>query len=154
MREGKDGQPMQESTLWAVGTVAGLAVLGASAGAAIVLPGSFTPAAFAAIMFGGIFLASGLAMQLYRRGHDYAVLVGGLSGFLGMFLFFATPIGVMLARGDGMPMGDVSLLLVVPALATGGAAAGGTLFLAHGVKRYRAKHGLVHAPQSVEKPER
>jgi hypothetical protein len=143
---------MQESTLWAVGVVAGLTVLGASAGAAIVLTDHFTPAAFSAILFGAIFLTSGLAMQLYRRGHDYSTLVGGLAGLLSMLAFFGTPIAVMLARGDALPTGAVAVLLVVPALVNGAACAGGTLFLAHGVKRYRAKNGLVHAPNGAESP--
>ena len=50
---------MQESTLWAVSSVAGLTVLGAAGGAAVVLTDNFTPAAFAAMMFAGMFLACG-----------------------------------------------------------------------------------------------
>ena len=38
-------------------------------------------------------------------------------------------------------------LLVVPPLVVGASGAAGTLFLAGGVRRYREKHGLVHAPK-------
>jgi len=145
---------MQESTLWAVTSVAGLTVLGGSAGAAVVLTDHLSPAAFAATMFAAIFLACGFAMQLYRRGHDYATLVGGLAGFLGTFAFFATPTAVDLAQGQSFPAADLAMLLIVPALAAGALCAGGTLFLMRGVKRYRAKHGMIHAPQGVEQPER
>ncbi|MEA3201275.1 MAG: hypothetical protein QOE90_2703 [Thermoplasmata archaeon] len=145
---------MQESTLWAVSSVAGLTVLGAAGGAAVVLTDNFTPAAFAAMMFAGMFLACGFAMQLYRRGHDYATLVGGLAGFLATFAFFATPVGIDLARGQSFPPLDLAMLLVVPALVAGSLSAGGTLFLMRGVRRYRAKNGLIHAPQGVERPER
>jgi hypothetical protein len=143
---------VQESTLWAVGTVAGLAVLGASAGAAVVLTDGLTPAAFAALLFADVFLASGFAMQLYRRGHDDSTLVGGLAGFLGTFAFFAAPVAVDLARGLAFAQADLALLLVVPALVSGALAAGGTLFLASGVRRYRARHGPRHAPAGLEKP--
>ncbi|GEM_PF-3681681 len=143
---------MDESTLWALGSVAGLTVLGASAGAAVVLTGGFTPAAFSATLFGAIFLASGLAVQLYRRGKDYSTLVGGLGGFLSVFAFFATPIAVLLAQGDLPSTSEVWVVLLVPPLVAGAASAGGTLFLASGVRRYRAKNGLIHAPQRVDKP--
>src|SRR5581483_4394254 len=130
---------MEESTLWGAGTIVGLAILGASAGAAIVLPGGFSPGAFAATLFIAIFLASGFAMQLYRRGLDHAVLVGGLAGFAGVFAFFALPIGIELSDGTALDMTGVATLLIVPPLVAGARAAGGTLFLARGVKRYREK---------------
>lgn len=140
---------MEESTLWAVGTVGGLTVLGASAGAAIVLTDTFSPVAFAVTLFLAIFLSCGFAMQLYRRGLDYSVLVGGLAGFLSVFAFFAAPVAVSLAQGVTYELQGLLLLLVVPPLVTGASAAFGTLFLMGGVKRYRAKHGMVHAPEQA-----
>ena len=138
---------MEESTLWAAGTVGGLAVLGASAGVAVALADAFTPPLFAAALFVAMFLACGMAMQLYRRGLDHSTLVGGLAGGLCVFAFFAAPVAVSVASGDPYDdLAGVATLLVVPALVAGGVSAGGTLFLASGVRRYREKNGMVHAP--------
>jgi hypothetical protein len=138
---------VDESTLWSVGTIAGLAVLGGALGAALVLTGHFDGAVFASVLFGTVFLSSGMAMQLYRRGADHASLVGGLAGFAATFAFFATPIAVRaLQEGFGDPYGTAILLVVAP-LVAGGLCAGGTLYLVEGVKRYRARNGMVHAPK-------
>jgi len=138
---------VDENTLWAVCTVAGLGILGAALGAGLVLTGHFDGAVFASVLFGTVFLSAGMSMQLYRRGADYSVLVGGLSGFAATFGFFATPIIVRAAQeGFGDPYGTAILCIVAP-LVAGALSGGGTLYLVQGVKRYRAKNGLVHAPQ-------
>lgn len=141
------GMVVQESTLWATGTVAGLAILGASAGSAVVLTSQLTPASFASALFIAIFLSCAFAMQLYRRGLDHSTLVGGLAGFASVFAFFAAPSAANLAQGYTVDLAGLATLLVVPALVAGAISAGGTLFLARGVRQYREKHGLVHAPR-------
>jgi hypothetical protein len=138
---------MDESDLWTFGVPAGLALLG-GAGGALGLALGVSAAGFAAAFFVATFLASGLAMQLYRRGSDRAVLVGSVSGALSMLAFFAVPIGASAATG----VGDVDeaaavMLLVVAPLAAGGIAGAGTLVLTDGVRRYRAQHGMRHAPR-------
>lgn len=138
---------MEESSLWAWGTILGLTVLGGSAGAAFVLTGIFDGAVFAAVLFAAMFLSCGMAMQLYRRGQDYSTLVGGLSGGLSVLAFFAVPIAASGLQGGVLDVQGVAMLLVVAPLVTGGLSAAGTLFLASGVRRYRARHGLRHAPR-------
>ena len=138
---------VRESTLWAWGSVIGLTVLGAAAGAAVILTERFSANAFAGVIFAALFLSCGMAMQLYRRGQDYSTLVGALCGALSVFAFFAAPILVGLLEGKSMETTGAAILLIVAPLTAGAIAAAGTLFLASGVKRYRVKHGRIHAPR-------
>lgn len=145
---------MDDAIAWAAGTVGGLTLLGAAGGLGLlVAPPALlateggAEGAIGAAFFVAVFVACGLAMQIFRRGKPWSALVGASAAGLALLAFFGAPFAIDAARGDAVPARDaLVLMLVLPTLAALVAAAG-TLLLADGVKRYRAKHGLAHAPR-------
>lgn len=136
---------MEESTLWTVGSLLGCALLGAAGGALVLAQGSLTEAQFAAAMFVAMFVGPAMGLQLYRRGLGKATATAGACGALAVLAFFAIPVGA--SFGPDTDLGAISLFLVVAPMVAGAVSAGGALFLARGVDRYRSEHGLKHAPK-------
>lgn len=165
---------MHESALWAWGTPIGLGVLGASAGLVLLAaPPDFLAAAAGAgaflgsVFFVAVFLSCAFALQIYRRrgvsiplsgtaplagsrvgprGLDASPLVASASSALALFAFFAAPFALDLSRGVPLDEQGALLLLVVVPLLAAAVSGAGALVLAGGVERYRAQHGLRHAP--------
>ena len=148
---------MEDATLWTWCSLLGLFVLGGAVAAAFwAAPPSFTrTAAGATTLLGGLvfvdlFLASALGAQVYRRGGRGAPLVGAGSGALFVLGFFGTILGIGAWQDGGLRSLDVPaavIFLAVAPVMLAALSAGGTLFLADGVRRYRAEHGLKHAPR-------
>lgn len=136
---------MDESTLWTWGVPVGMATLGLAGGGLMLATEAFTMPAMVAALFVDLFVASALAVQVHRRGLGRPTLVGGLAGGIGILAFFLVPLWPPFAAGADVA-GEVTLLVFAP-LVAGALSAGGSLFLARGVDRYRAEHGLVHAPK-------
>lgn len=137
---------MDRSLAWTAGILAALGALGYAAGslvAALGLP--FGPGALVAVLFWTTFLASALALQMYRRGMPRSAPVAALAGGLGSGAFFGALIRPFEAAAVD-PLAALVFLGFVPVVVAfmSGASA---LFLARGVREYREKHGLKHAPR-------
>ena len=136
--------------LYGAFVVAGLVVLGASAGVTVLVnqEGSFSMGQLVALFFCGIFLASAMGAQMYRRDLAGSVLVSALSGGLALLAFFGVPFWLLTYYGFEAPSPRVmgTFLLVVPLVAFGLSGAG-AMFLVEGVKRYRSRFGMLHAPR-------
>ena len=139
---------MDRSLRWMLGCGAGMLLGGAAAAYAWFALGTFREPAFAGMLFLVIVAASFLGAQAYRRGLRWAVPTGGLSAAMGILGFFAVPLGPPLLDPDsGIDLGAVAFLVGVAAAFAVACAAGGAYFLSRGVDRYRAEHGMVHAPR-------
>lgn len=148
---------MDESRLWVAGSVAGLFLLGAVAGSTVgVAPPAFAATAVGARVFLAlsiflvVFLACAFALQIYRRRSRFgsrdvrlAVATAALSAWSAAFAFFGAP----LAAQGGATTPEIIAFLVAAPLLAGALSAGGTAFLARGVDKYRAAHGMAHAPK-------
>lgn len=137
---------MDEPAAWWIALLVGLPLLGASAGTLVALGAwHYTPAALAGTFFVAAFLSSGLALQAYRRALGRPELLAGASGGLGVLAFF----GAALALGPGVDADPLAALVLLGAapVAAGAIAAAGASVLAKGVDRYRAEHGMRHAPR-------
>jgi hypothetical protein len=130
--------------------VVGLTVLGASAGVAVLVSqeGIVTGSELVALFVVAMFLASVMGAQMYRRDLEGSTLVGALAGGLSVLAFFAVPFYVLTTFGYAAPSARVvgMFLGVAPIIAFGMSGAG-TMVLAGGVKRYRERFGMVHAPR-------
>jgi hypothetical protein len=135
--------------LYGAFVVVGLAVLGASAGVATLVSqdGNISGAELVLLFFLATFLAAAMGAQMYRRDLEGSTLVGALAGGLAVLSFFAVPFFVLTLNGFEAPSARVMTMFlgVAPfvAFAVSGA---GTLVLAGGVRRYRERHGMAHAP--------
>jgi hypothetical protein len=135
---GRERRPRMDSAAkWRLGAVGGMALFGAAAGASgLHAPLEADPLAFAtALFFASAFISSFLGAQLYRRGIPGAVLVGAASGAAGVLAF-------VVVLFESFP----TVLLAMPLLAAGISAIG-TAVLSNGVRRYRERHGTIHAPR-------
>jgi hypothetical protein len=145
---------VEESTLWTAGTIGGLSVLGTSLASVVyATPPAFVRTAvgaealLAGLLFLVLFLAPGLAMQLYRRGYDYSTLIGGAAGAAFTFCFFGTVVSLSTVQQPGaLDVSGTVMLIIVAPIVVGGLCAAGTLFLSDGVRRYREQHGMTRAP--------
>lgn len=128
-----------------------LAVLGASAGLVVFVQteGTFAAGHLVAVFFVATFVASAMGAQMYRRDLAGSVLVGAAAGASGVLAFFAAPFYWLTRVGFEPPApGVLGVFLIVAPLVEAALAGGGALFLREGVRRYRARHGLVHAPRA------
>lgn len=138
---------MQESTAWTLGILVGLPLLAASAGATLIASGlAFGNIEFAALLFLAVFLAAGLALQVYRRDLGRPTYLAAGASALAVFAFFAAALWVGAGEG-GVDARAAWLLLLAAPLAAGGIAGAGALVLARGVDAYRQEHGRIHAPR-------
>lgn len=142
---------MQPAWTRALLTLAGLGAVGAVAGLNAFWLRWLGPTSLVLVIAAGVLVAPLLAVQLYRR-HGRAALAVGLgaaSGALALLAFFGAPfLRWALPSGfQGVDLEAVTLALLVFPLGTGAFAGLGTLILVDGVRRYRARHGLVHAPR-------
>lgn len=129
--------------------IVGLAILGASAGVTILVnqEGEFHNGELVALLSFSTFLSAVMGAQMYRRDLAGSTLVGALAGALSVMSFFAVPFYVMTQFGYEPPTRQVLTMFVVIAPLIAFAISGaGTMVLAGGVRRYRAEHGMVHAP--------
>lgn len=137
---------MDRSLAWTLGAPAALATLGYGAGALVAareLP--FGAGALTAVLFWSTFLAAALALQMYRRDLPRSTLVAALAGGLGVAGFFGALLGpIDPLRVD--PLAPLLFLGLAPLLVATMSAAS-TLYLARGVRQYRERHGLRHAPR-------
>jgi hypothetical protein len=136
---------MDRSTAWTLALPAGMAAAGAAVGTAWLRLGTFREPQLAGLLAVAVVLACGFALQMYRRGMPRAVLAGGLGAGCAILGFFGAPIA--LAWNGGVDAAAALLFIVLLPLVAAGTAAGGTAYLARGVDRYRAQHGMAHAPR-------
>lgn len=136
--------------LYGAFVIVGLGVLGASAGVAVLVSqeGNISGTDLVLLFFLSAFLSSAMGAQMYRRDLGGSTLVGALAGGLSVLAFFAVPFLVLTYHGFEPPTPRVmSMFLGVAPLVTFGISGIGTMVLAGGVRRYREKHGMVHAPR-------
>jgi hypothetical protein len=126
-----------------------LGVLAAAAGAAVRLAGDLSMGELVALLFVATFLASASATQLYRRALPGSTLLGALAGAWSVLAYFAAPFFLLPALGilTAPDAHAISTFMVVAPLVCAALSAMGTLVLQQGVRRYRARHGLVHVPR-------
>lgn len=139
---------MRRSTAWTAGILIGLPTASALAANALYPKrGGFDTPEFVALLFLATMAASVSAAQMYRRRLGHPTIVGALAGAFSVFAFFGAILGRMALVLDGLdPPGVVMLLLVAPVVA-GAMSALGTIHLEAGVRRYRRRHGSIHAPR-------
>jgi hypothetical protein len=130
-------------------TLATLGVLAAAAGATMRLAGDLGMGELVAVLFVATFLGSASATQLFRRGLPGSTLLGALAAGTAVLAYFAFPFLALSTLGVLTPPDAhaMATFLVVAPLVAAALGAMGAIVLQQGVRRYRAKHGLVHAPK-------
>ena len=136
---------MDRSLRWMLASSLGMFLAGAAGAYVWFSLAVFREPAFAGMLFLDILGASFLGMQAHRRGLRMAVPTGALAGGLGIVGFFSTPLA--LYWNDGIDVGIVLFLMGVAGAFSLACSAGGTYYLARGVDRHRALHGMAHAPR-------
>lgn len=136
---------MDRSLRWMLASGLGMLLAGAAGAYVLFAFAPFREPAFAAMLFVDMLAASFLGAQAHRRGLRGAVPTGALAGGLGILGFFAVPLA--LYADAGVDVGAVLFLVGAASLFGVACGAGGTCFLARGVDRYRAEHGMRHAPR-------
>ena len=132
---------------WAfLGLVLGTGLVGYAAIEAMLLGAR----SFVVFLFAVPFVAATLAAHHYRHhgASTMAVALGAASGFFAQASLLGLPL-LLVGLEEGFGQFDVpavTLMLLVVPLAMGAVSGLGTAVLVHGVKRYRARHGMVHAP--------
>lgn len=132
-------------------TFFGLALGAGLVGLVALGQGWLGPRSLVAYLFAIPFVAATLAGHHYRHHGEAraAVALGMASGFAAQSALFGFPV---LAAGLQVGFAEIDLaavviVLVAIPLAMSAVAGLGAAILVRGVARYRARHGLVHAPQ-------
>lgn len=129
--------------------ILGLTILGASAGVSLLVnhEGAVSNGELIAVLAFAPFLSAIMGAQMFRRDMAGSTLVGGLAGALSVMAFFALPFLVLVQFGYDAPSPHVmTMFLGIAPMVSFAISSAGTLLLAGGVRRYRAEHGLKHAP--------
>lgn len=137
---------MDRLLAWAIAAPAALAGVGLAAGAATSAAGlAFGPGALVAVLSCATVAASGVALQAYRRGIAGSALVAALGGAFGAAGYFGALLGPIDPRSTD-PLAALVFLGLVPVVVACMSAAS-AMYLARGVRQYRERHGLRHAPR-------
>ena len=136
---------MDRSLRWMLGSGVGAFLAGLAGAYVTFTSATFREPALAAMLFVAIVAGSFLGVRAHRHGLRLAVPTGALSSGLAVVGFFLTP--VLLWWDDGIHLGTIGLVAAVAFAFATTCSALGTAFLARGVDRYRARHGMIHAPR-------
>jgi hypothetical protein len=136
---------MDRSLRWTLVSGAGMLLAGAAGAYAWFSMATFREPAFAGMLFLVIVAASFLGAQAHRRGFRGAALTGAWSGGLGVLGFFGVPF--LMWYDEGLDLAALAVIVGIALAFAAACSAGGAYFLARGVDRYRAEHGMAHAPR-------
>lgn len=132
-------------------SLAGAILAGAAVGQALLMMGWLAPRAVMATFFVVPLVAPLVAAQHYRHhgAAASAIALGGLLGGAAMASVFGGPLLLYGLREGFVGIDIPPLVLLVGILPLGMAVASAacTAVLVRGVRIYRAKHGMVHAPR-------